>query len=231
MFPKIPFTVHSNGVLIRGDRTPGEGDTILFLHGAGTSNRRLFDSLRNAFWEEGRPSLAFDFMGHGDTGGVLQYSSLQHRFKQVCHVIEHNQMKEPLHIVAASMSGYIAVKLLEKYEVENLILFVPAAYHKDAFTVGFDQGFTDIIRKERSYFFSDAWEILPAYKGNILICYAEHDDVIPSEIIERFYSSCVSAKKRDKYLVQGSPHKVLAYLEENAEVRKKTFTRILNWMI
>ena len=211
-FPRISFSVDSEGYLLKGDKTPSSHLSVICLHGAGTSTRELFTPLRQELFKQNIPSAAFDFVGHGETGGSLQTSSLKQRFQQASDVIESLRLCQPLSIIAASMSGYTAIKLLEKYEVKDLILFVPAVYHVDAFAVPFNQGFSEIIRKPQSWLHTDAWKILQQFEGNLLIIFAENDDVIPAEIIHKLYESACNAKRRKRHLVQGAPHKIQAYL-------------------
>jgi uncharacterized protein len=99
----------------------GEGEPLLFLHGAGTSTRCQFDPLRQQLWENRIQSVAFDFVGHGETGGYLQPSSLRHRFEQSCCVIEAMKLKEPFSIVAESMSKKISKT--ELLEIQNQSLY------------------------------------------------------------------------------------------------------------
>ncbi len=200
---------------------------FFFLHGAGASTRRQFDPLRQQLWKNKIQSVAFDFVGHGETGGHLQSSSLKHRSEQACHVVEAMKLKEPLSVIAESMSGYTAIKLLEKYEVKNLILFVPAMYHADSYTIPFNQGFSEIIRKPKSWLHSDAWEILQAFQGNLLICFAEKDDVIPKEIIDKLYNNAKNTRTKNLHLIQGSPHKTWEYLAQNENERERIFAQVL----
>ncbi|MCY6371472.1 alpha/beta hydrolase [Clostridium ganghwense] len=200
---------------------------IFFLHGAGHSNRKRFEPLRELFYKNGFSSCAFDFIGHGETGGLLSESSLFERTKQVCTVIDYMKNDEPLTIIAASMSGYTAVKLLESYNVDNIILFVPAAYDKDAYMLPFNHKFTDCIRKDRSYKNSDAWQILNEFTGNLIIIKAENDTVIPDEVINDYYESAFNAKTRKIITIKNSPHGVLNYLSEHEEQLKNTVDEII----
>ncbi|HEX2579389.1 MAG TPA: alpha/beta hydrolase [Rhabdochlamydiaceae bacterium] len=227
-FGKKSFIVDSAGFSLKGDCSLGEGEPILFLHGAGTSTRYQFDLLRQQLWSNKIQSLSFDFVGHGETGGVLQSSSLKHRLEQACHIIETIKLKEPLSVIAESMSGYTAIKLLEKYEVKNLILLVPAVYHVDSYSISFNQGFSEIIRQPKSWLHSDAWEILQTFQGNLLICFAEKDTVIPKEIIDRLYDSAKNTQSKNLYLIQGSPHKTWEYLAQNQQERERLFMQIID---
>jgi len=221
-FPKIPFSVDFEDHLIKGDKTHhNEKTSVLFLHGAGTSTRKRVDPLRLELFKHNMPSVAFDFIGHGETGGCLNLSSLQNRFDQACTIIEALNISTPMSLIASSMSGYTAIKLLEKYEIKDLILIVPAVYHADANSIPFDQGFSEIIRKPQSWLHSDAWEILQQFTGNLLIIAAENDEVISPKIIDAIYKAASSAKRREVHIVEGSSHTILAFLAHNPDKFKQ----------
>ena len=176
------------------------------------------------------PSIAFDFIGHGETGGCLYSSSLQSRFDQTCTIIETLNILKPMSLIASSMSGYTAIKLLEKYDIKDLVLIVPAIYHVDANAIPFDQGFSEIIRKPGSWLHSDAWEILQQFKGNLLIIAAENDEVISSEIIDAIYNAASNAKRKEVHFIQGSPHKILAFLADNPDKFKQVINLLIDFL-
>lgn len=222
---KIAFESSMLGVTTLGCY---QNSQLLFLHGAGQSNQNLFMPLREDLYQLGFSSLAFDFIGHGETGGLLETSSLEQRFNQACSVIENFSMSQPLSIIAASMSGYIALKLLKKYRIKNIILFVPAVYDTKAYSVPFNQGFTEIIREPESWLNSDAWDIIQNFNGNLLLLAAQYDQVVPFSIIQKLYTSAVHAKKSEIFIVKDCPHQILRYLSENASKRDEVVKKILN---
>jgi pimeloyl-ACP methyl ester carboxylesterase len=185
---------------------------LLVLHGAGHSQRARFRELRQEFWSRGISSAAFDFVGHGDTGGSLGESSLKERTEQACQVIESLNLATPFSILAASMGAYTAVRLLEHHPVERMVLLVPAMYTAAAYDVPFQGGFTPIIRRSRSWEDSDAWEILSRYRGSLMTVAAENDPVIPREVVERIHRSAVQARERELHVVPRASHNVLTDL-------------------
>jgi hypothetical protein len=202
-----------------GDYTANKKEIDLFmLHGAGKSDRNRFLHIRDKLNDEGLSSLSFDFTGHGETGGELSCSSLKDRTEQACSVIDSFKGNDPISLVGNSMSGYTAVKLTEIYEVENLVLIVPAAYDRLAYELNFNRVFSNCIRKKKSYLDSDSWGILKNYRGNLLIVSAENDEVIPREIIDKLMSSAVNAKSRQLITVDDSPHGIMTYMKDNPEV-------------
>jgi len=187
--------------------------SVLVLHGAGTSNRERFKRLRTGLHAEGLPTCSFDFIGHGETGGELGRSTLKERTLQASRVID-TCLTEPLILIGASMSGYTAVKLTRLHEVETLILVVPAMYTPEAYEVPFNGGFSEIIRSHRSWERSDAWEILRSFRGKLLVVAAEHDSVIPREVVERILQSGSKAQFRALYIVPGASHMALLASEK-----------------
>jgi pimeloyl-ACP methyl ester carboxylesterase len=200
---RIPFADH----IPVGDLS-SEPCSVLVLHGAGTSNRERFHRLRSGLHAEGVPTCSFDFIGHGETGGELGRSGLKERTLQASRVID-TCLQEPLTLIGASMSGYTAVKLTRLHEVKDLVLVVPAMYTPDAYEVPFNGGFSEIIRSHRSWERSDAWEILRGFRGRLLVVAAEHDSVIPREVVERILQSASQAQFRDLYIVRGASHVAL----------------------
>ena len=195
----------SNGALPR----------VLILHGAGNAHRRHFRLFREQLLIHGISSAAFDFVGHGDTGGELKASSLLSRTRQACCVADSLNIQQPFAVISASMGAYTAVKLLEYYQIESLILIVPAMYAASAYTIPFNEGFTNIIRQPESWQHSDAWNLLSGYSGRLLIIAAENDKIIPKGVIHKIYDSAVNARERNLFVAPRTSHTVLTDLRSN----------------
>lgn len=128
--------------------------------------------------------FAFDFSGWGESTGNLHHNSLQNRTHEAQIAIDQFlDPTKPISILACSMVGHNALKLLENNNVQNLILFYPAIYDRNAYDKPFDQTFTEIIRQPNSYRNTDVLQILELFKGNLLIIIGEKDEVIPKEVI------------------------------------------------
>ncbi len=89
---KTNFTVPYRATKLVGDyicSTEGYPE-ILFLHGAGSANRHRFYKLRKKLFEQFNfSSCAFDFLGHGDTGGSIYNTSLKEKTEQATGVIRY----------------------------------------------------------------------------------------------------------------------------------------------
>ncbi len=196
----VPF----GNTVLRGDSYRNPCHAVV-LHGAGKSSRMRFTRLRRALNERGVPTASFDFIGHGETGGELVGSSLKERTEQAAAVLRQVAV-EPFTLIGASMSGYTAIRLTEIFRVENLVLLVPAVYTARAYDLPFGPEFSSAIRVPESWKDSDAWSILSLFRGNLLVMAAEHDHVIPREVVERIHSSAVQAENRTLHVVSGSHH-------------------------
>ncbi len=207
------FRVPFDGQSLVGDVMAGqEPPRLLVLHGAGQSRRERFRELREHFLAHGVGSVAFDCVGHGDTGGDLKSSSLKSRTEQACAVIDAAPLSRPFSVLAGSMGGYTAVTLLGRYPVAGLILVGPAMYAAEAYAVPFDAGFTEIIRRPRSWETSDAWGRLQGFTGRLLIIAGELDAVIPPDVIQRTYASAGGAADRTLYVARGASHMIVTDL-------------------
>lgn len=211
------FRISFGNNAIIGDLLPGNAPSrLLVLHGGGAATgRHTYLPLRNALFNSGITSCSFDFIGHGETGGDLIGTHLKERTDQARAVVSTGVMESNYAILAASMSGYTAIKLLETEPVNELVLIVPAAYSRDAYSIPFGPEFSKSIRYPRSWENSDAWEILQNFTGRLLVIAAEHDEVVPLEIAERFLISAPKSIERKLYIIPGSSHKVLDFLSGN----------------
>jgi fermentation-respiration switch protein FrsA (DUF1100 family) len=198
------FDLAFDEYMLRGDSFSRRCETMV-LHGAGNSSRARFSQLRQSLNDSGIPSVSFDFIGHGETGGNMQGCTLRGRTEQAAAVIRHACV-EPLTLIASSMSAYTAIKLTEIFTVNNLILLVPAVYTPRAYRLPFGPEFSAAIRHPGSWQDSDAFDIVSGFKGTLLVIAAESDEVIPREVVEQIHASAKNAKVRLLHVVPASNH-------------------------
>jgi len=228
----LPFTTRFGTSFLVGDIFSNDSTAnVVVLHGAGISSRKRFYSIRARLFKHGISSLAFDMIGHGDTGGTLSESSLKNRTLQAKSVINSRQLSEPLSLIGTSMSGYTAVKLTQYFDIQNLILLVPAIYSRRAYSLPFGDDFSKVIREKKSWFDSDAWGILNNFRGNLLLITAENDDVIPKDVVERIFESATISRNKVIHEVQGSPHQILSYLAERPQMFNEVIKQIVNILV
>lgn len=190
---------------------------LLFLHGAGTSDKEITTYLQDALHMYSIGSYAFNFTGHGGDKKAMATSSLAKRLKEAEQAIQNFHLTGPLNLCGSSMGGYIAIKLLEKYQVDNLILFAPAVYAAEAFALPFDTSFTEVIRTKDSWKNSDAFSILKNYTGNVLIFIGDKDEVIHRELLRLIDQSLVKVQSKEMITIPHCPHTIHRWLSQNKE--------------
>lgn len=220
------FKVSFNGTFLMGDTFGTTHPQLLFIHGAGSSDRKRFEQLRTLLAKRGIGSISFDFIGHGESGGSLAGSSLESRVAQASAVIDSQGISQPLSIVASSMGGYIAIKLAELYELKSLTLVAPAVYDTRSYSVPFGPAFTKVIQSPFSWRNTDAWKILENYKGNLLIYRAEKDTIIPHEVIARIYDSARKARPKEVIMIKNATHSLAKWLDEHPDSLYQVFEKI-----
>ncbi len=221
------FSIDFNGTKLIGDVVPSGGSPrVLCLHGAGPADRQRFKELREMLAAKGIASCAFDFIGHGETGGEVASSSLESRVEQSLAIIESQGLSQPLSIIASSMSGYVAIQLTKSCKVQNLIFLAPAIYASKAHSIRFGQEFTKAIREPYSWRTSNAWEILKHYNGNMLIFAAEKDQVIPDEVVQKIYDSTQGAKFKEIITVKDAIHPLGKWLNEHPDSLREVFDKM-----
>jgi len=203
------FDVSYQNAILKGDFHPAASSQhILLLHGAGVSSRATASrsGLRPGLQQRGIATTSFDCIGHGDTGGELSTSSLHGRTRQAEAVIAARKLAAPLVICGASMGAYNAIRLTQTQQVAGLILIVPGVYTPAAYDLPFGPQFSEVIRRDRSWAGSDAWDLLRQFKGDLLVIAAERDAVIPLEIPERLVLSARQARSRRLRVVADTDH-------------------------
>src|SRR5471032_1753217 len=211
----VDFDVAFEGHVLKGDQYVGGDNRVLYLHGAGTSTRRGHHLLRNALQQRGVGSSSFDCIGHGDTGGALAQSSVASRTRQAQAVAAARGLPEPLAVFGASMGAYNAIRFTQGHRVDALVLIVPGVFTPSAYEVPFGPEFSVVIRRERSWADSDAWDILSRFEGRLLVIAAENDATIPREIPERLVAAATRAQSSRLHVVPDAEHNRLwSLLEE-----------------
>jgi pimeloyl-ACP methyl ester carboxylesterase len=160
-------------------------------------------------------SCAFDFLGHGESGGELTGSSLKARTEQAEAVIATQRLAKPLKLMAASMGAYSAVRLTDRFPVAAMVLIVPAMYAAAAYAAPFGGSFRALIRQPDSWRASDAWEVLARFRGRLLVVAGECDTVIPRGVIRRIVDAAESAASRRLFIAPRASHRALTDLRAN----------------
>lgn len=201
---------------------------VLLLHGAGTSNQNRLESICLFLQNKGINCISFDFSGHG-LSSQNKTSSLNKKFYEASFVYEYfkNQYKN-IHIFAFSMSGQIAVNLIEKYQdIKSITLFAPALYNKQSFNIDFGEDFTKSIRMHESWKGTNAYNILKRYNGFVNLVIPEHDNIIPVGVID-IYRGYSKPSNFQEIFLKNAPHTIGKWIEENPNRFEYIFKKISN---
>ncbi len=209
------FYFHTNqeqlfSVIAAKDHNASRAQSVI-LHGGGinTDHEKQFSLFVDPFIKQNKSILAFDFSGHGKSTGQLSKSSLKKKCDETRSIMEqHTDKSSPLTLCGASMSGYVAIKMLEVYKIDTLILFCPALYDKNAYDAPFDERFSTIIRKAESWKNTDVLELLQSFKGKLLIIIGDQDEVIPTGVIDLIDQHSANTSKKEIYRIPDCPHKI-----------------------
>ncbi|HEX2010442.1 MAG TPA: alpha/beta fold hydrolase [Roseateles sp.] len=206
-----PFRLPHGHSMLAGDRwtlDSARGEALI-LHGGGSSSSQGFQALREHLAAEGIASTAFDCIGHGRTGGALADSSLADRVEQVLNVMDGLALDAGrLTVIGFSMGAYVAAQVSARRRLAGLGQAIPAAYTPEALPLPFGPSFAACIRRPRSWADSDAFEILQAFTGRLLVLSAGADQVIPAEIPERLFEAALRASWRRHHRVEGAGHQL-----------------------
>jgi len=222
---KISFATKDE-VLI-GNRYGNGEPGVLFLHGAGASEKSRTEYLSQRLAHESIASFSFDFSGHGESSGTLRESSLQKRHEEVQAALKMFRGNPVKTIVGSSMGGYNTLKILEKYTPENIILFCPAMYDAKAFSLPFQEEFTKVIRKRKSWEQSDVLPLLSGYRGQLLVIIGEKDEIIPPKVIDLIENTSQNTRRKEVLRIPDAPHAIHSWLSAHPEERERVFRKII----
>jgi hypothetical protein len=197
----------------------------LSLHGGGPSSKETSDYLAPHFLQRGISFCSFDFSGQGKSSGSMQASSLKKRTFEAKTIMESLGVKTRF-LVGTSMGGYIATKIIADIEIENLILFCPAAYSTKAWELEFGNGFTEEIRRENSFLETDAKDICSNYRGNVLVIFGSEDPVVPEMVKKIYLEGFRKAKTFKKLILPECPHPVHRWIQDKKESKVRLMKEV-----
>lgn len=215
--------------LLRGDRwllDPASPHALL-LHGGGSSSSAGLAPLREHLREQGIASTAFDFIGHGRTGGSLLGSSLAERLAQVETVLQAIGLTASSGgIIGFSMGGHIAALAAGRHGFAACGLVIPAAYTAAAAALPFGPAFSAAIRQPGSWRDSDAFAAIAGFRGRLQIASAELDAVVPAPIPCQYLQAGKLATMRHHHVIQGAGHDLSAHFAKRPEDRTTLHDRL-----
>lgn len=217
---RTPFAVAHGAHRLHGStwgHMPASVPRLLSLHGGGaTTNHRRVDYLLQPLATQGWAGAAFDFVGHGTTGGSLLGSSLADRQAQALAVAAHlglGATHPPLALIASSMGGHTACQLLDTLQPRALVLFCPAAYTPAAEHQPFGPAFQQTLRATTDFADALAWAALRRFRGRLLLVWGAEDAVIPPTVVQGYSQAAKAARSVDVVQLPGVGHALHAWLQ------------------
>lgn len=201
---------------------------VLFLHGAGQSQRQRQRLLREELATLGLGSIAFDFSGHGESSAHTP-GSLQKRLRQAEQVRRHLDPEHSIHTVAGvSMSGEIAIRLAcgNASGIDHVVLMVGAIYDRAAFGLPFGPAFSTAIRRPGSWRDAETLDLIRSYHGGLTIIRALDDTVIPYDVADLLMDAAQSARFRRLIDLPGVDHRLSEKIAQDAGLRRRIATAI-----
>jgi pimeloyl-ACP methyl ester carboxylesterase len=228
-----PLHARVDGENIAGRIVSATGEpapSVLFLHGAGKSSGERVMYLMIPLAERGVPSVSIDFSGHGSSTGRLKDSSLRKRTAEAAAALRWLDDTRQVVLCGSSMGAHSAIRLLQDISVRALILFCPAVYSRDAFDVPFNGGFSQIIRRPDSWRQSEAFDILPNFKGRLLVLMGELDSVIPRGLPEALLEAATNASTKELLTIPNADHLLHGWIERHPEVCSQVVAKLTEYM-
>jgi pimeloyl-ACP methyl ester carboxylesterase len=216
------WVVTTEGTRLRCSGEPdsdGSPPSVLSVHGGGPSDRHSAAYLAPAFRQAGLGMLGFDCSGQGESSGDLKASSLAHRRAEALTVAEAWGCR-PRVLVGTSMGGAVAASLLDAFPLDTLLLFCPAAYDRNAWTLPFGAGFTEAIRRPESFQNNDLVDRCRSFRGRVLFVQGDGDDVIPRVVPDLYRQALVGASEFRFVSLAGCPHPIHRWAAGRPEVQR-----------
>lgn len=206
--------IHGNTLGVGKKRPPA----ILFLHGEETSkDRNVFLLLRQLLLGRFKiTSCAFDFVGHGATGGNWGETSLSSRTEQASNIVNACFDSQPFTIVGIGMGAYTALRLTELFPVESLVLVSPKVYATERYSSTLSSFIEQASYSPEHWDKTDAWSIIGRFKGSVSIVGTNRSDPLCPGTMSRLYSHATRSKRRQAFEISGTEHnsELLVYCDQ-----------------
>lgn len=207
---------------------------VLFVHGWGGSQEHDLSRAREAA-ALGCVCLTFDLRGHSARAADKDTVTRAQNLQDLCAAYDWLACQphvdgEAIALVGISYGGYLAAILSQMRPVRWLALRTPAIYldhdweapkrrlHEDPELLRYRQ--RQVTLEENR-----ALRACAAFAGDVLLVEAEHDQILPRQVIENYAAAFGSAKSMTRRLIGGADH---GFSEKTAQ---KDYTGVLMaWM-
>jgi dienelactone hydrolase len=207
---------------------------VLFVHGWGGSQDHDLTRAREAAGL-GCVCLTFDLRGHDGNALTLQTVSREHNLEDLlrCYdwfVQQPNVDANAITVVGISYGAYLAAILSSLRPVRWLALRTPAIYKDENWALPKralhdDPDLVPFRHRQVGWQENRALAACAQFRGDALIVEAEHDRIIPHQVIENYMAAFNRARSRTSRVIAGADH---GFSEKAAQ---KAYTGVLiKWL-
>jgi predicted esterase YcpF (UPF0227 family) len=204
--------------------------SIICLHGGGPSSKNSTAYLSKELVSIGRSVVRLDFSGHGESTGDIKNSSLAKRYFEACTIIDEFKLEKDIIVIGTSMGGYIASKIASTHDVNKLILFGPATYSQKAYELKFGNGFTQEIRREKSYMDTDLDVMLKDFTGDSYLIYGDQENIIPQDVLSMYRDLLQKSGQFKEMIIQDCPHPVHRWIKKQRATKEILLKEIVDFI-
>lgn len=207
---------------------------VLFVHGWGGSQEHDLSRAREAA-ALGCVCLTFDLRGHRARAASRDTVTRPQNLQDLCAaydwlVQQPHVDRDAIALVGISYGGYLAALLSQSRPVRWLALRTPAIYlDKDwdapKRQLNADPELAGYRRRPLAVDQNRALQACARFTGDVLLVEAEHDEIIPRQVIDNYAGAFSSARSMTRRLIRGASHA----FDDKAE--QKDYTDVLvSWM-
>ena len=208
---------------------------VIFFHGRGSSRERYLP-MAECLSKKGMLTLAFDFRGCGVSDGKFENQTYKMGVEDgraaLEFLLKQSLDKNRIGIQGTSFGGYVAGMILKDNRyllVKSLVLRVPAAFSDQTVNVkgNVESGY---FKRRENWINSSAFSGLEKFRGALLVIKSEKDDLIPSDLIQKYYDVAVKARKRELFVHKNAGHSLSGNpkgLKEFHKITEDWFLRTL----
>lgn len=207
---------------------------LLFVHGWGGSQEQYLKRARAAAGL-GCVSLTFDLRGHADTDEQQETVSRDENLRDVLAaydllVSQSGVDSSAIGLVGSSYGGYLAAIATSLRSVRWLALCAPALYKDTGWELPKrrlhdDPDLPAYRRRNIPWESNRALRACAAFRGDVLIVEAEHDDVVPHPVIAGYVAAFMRARSLTTRVIAGAEHGL-----SNEKWQREYTSLLLDWL-
>jgi len=196
---------------------------VVTCHGLYSSkDSEKYVSVGRRFCGEGLAVLRFDFRGCGESGGLLEETSLTGRMEDLESALDfvEEQGYESVGVMGSSLGGTVAVLTAAKdRRVKALVTWATPCYLDELFRADAIEGLEKLRQDVRRY---DVVKALKEIRCPILIVHGSLDGTVPLSHAKVLYENAKEPK--DIQIIEGADHRLT-----NPIYREKAIELTLEW--